>query len=195
MLKVTRKFLCSCLDPLLLTSDKVVWPKLHCRQSRRDLLNWRLSMIIHTSTHHTGDILQNAVAAPTTHACSLGIVSFQFSTDGGRFLGGNRPPPTSGKMWCIPAALILPHASEQLSPTIRTRLASSRPFAGFAEREGTLDAQWQRGARPLNTTCSLVSSLSRCLDRDGAPSVAAAAVDSLQSTALHSRRITSHRIA
>lgn len=70
----------------------------------------------HTGTPHEN--LQSA--APTTHACSPSIVSFQFSRDGGALLGRQPASPTSGKIWwCIPAALILPHASKQLNPTIR----------------------------------------------------------------------------
>lgn len=148
----------------------------------------------HTSTHHRRH-LQSAAAAPTTHACSLGIVSFQFWGTGA-LLGRKPASPHIGQDVVVHPGRSnpTPRASEQLSPAIRTRLASSRPFAGSTEGEGTLEAQWQRGARPLNTTCSLVSSLSRCLDRDGTPSTVAAAVDYLQSTALHSRCITSHHI-
>lgn len=120
----------------------------------------------HASTHHTGEHPPECDCG--SHDSRLFFRYRQFSVFEGRgaLLGRKPASPTSGKIWwCIPAALILPHASEQLSPTIRTRLASSRPFAGFAECKITPDAQWQRGERPLNTTCSLVSSLSRCLDR------------------------------
>lgn len=170
----------------------MVWPMLNCRQSRRDLLNWRRWMLIHIQAHHIGNIFQSA--APTTHACSLGIVSFQFSRDGA-LLGRKPASPHIGQD-------VVVHPGRSNPTTPRFEAAQSKryekdwpPIDHPQSLQSAKVHLMLNGnvARPHNTTCSLVSSLSRCLDR--APSIFAAAVDYLQPIALHSRRVASHHIA